>query len=61
MNKEKIGFIEAIALISIVMINKIILNTPKEIISSTRFIFMAKCSLYIYYSCFNSMAYIIFI
>lgn len=35
MNSEKIGFIEAIALISIVMINKIILNTPKEIISST--------------------------
>lgn len=35
MNSEKIGFIEAIALISIVMTNKIILNTPKEIISST--------------------------
>ena len=31
MNSEKIGFMEAIALISVVMINKIILNTPKEI------------------------------
>ena len=35
MNSEKIGFIEAIALVSIVMTNKIILNTPKEIISNT--------------------------
>ena len=34
MNIEKIGLFEAIALVSIVMINKIILNTPKEIISS---------------------------
>jgi len=35
MNTEKIGFIEAIALIAIVMTNKIILNTPKVIISNT--------------------------
>lgn len=35
MNTEKIGYIEAIALISIVMTNKIILNTPKDIISTT--------------------------
>lgn len=34
MNIEKIGLLEAITLVSIVMINKIILNTPKEIISS---------------------------
>lgn len=35
MNTEKIGYIEAIALITIVMINKIILNTPKDIIANT--------------------------
>jgi len=35
MNTEKIGYVEAIALISIVMINKIILNTPKDIIAKT--------------------------
>lgn len=35
MNTEKIGYVEAIALIAIVMINKIILNTPKDIISNT--------------------------
>ncbi len=61
MNSEKIGFIEAIALISIVMTNKIILNTPKEIISSTRFFCMAKCFICVCYSCFNSMVYLVFI
>lgn len=35
MNTEKIGYVEAIALITIVMINKIILNTPKDIIANT--------------------------
>lgn len=35
MNSEKIGYIEAIALIAVVMINKIVLNTPREIIAST--------------------------
>lgn len=40
MNTEKIGYVEAIALITIVMINKIILNTPKDIISNTRSIFL---------------------
>ena len=35
MNTEKIGYVEAIALITIVMINKIILNTPKDIIAKT--------------------------
>ena len=35
MNTEKIGYVEAIALISVVMINKIILNTPKDIIAKT--------------------------
>ena len=35
MNSEKIGYVEAIALITIVMINKIILNTPKDIIAKT--------------------------
>lgn len=48
MNTEKIGFIEAIALIAIVMTNKIILNTPKVIISNTRFCCMDKCIIYIY-------------
>ena len=33
MKSEKIGYVEAIALITIVMINKIILNTPKDIIA----------------------------
>lgn len=46
MNTEKIGYVEAIALIAIVMINKIILNTPKDIIANTRTIFMVKCNLY---------------
>lgn len=41
MNVEKIGYTEGIALITIVMINKIILNTPKDIISSTRLIGVA--------------------
>ena len=35
MKPEKIGYVEAIALITIVMINKIILNTPKDIIAKT--------------------------
>ena len=35
MKAEKIGYVEAIALITIVMINKIILNTPKDIIAKT--------------------------
>ena len=35
MKTEKIGYVEAIALITIVMINKIILNTPKDIIAKT--------------------------
>ena len=35
MSTEKIGYVEAIALITIVMINKIILNTPKDIIANT--------------------------
>lgn len=35
MSTEKIGYVEAIALITIVMINKIILNTPKDIIATT--------------------------
>ena len=35
MKSEKIGYVEAIALITIVMINKIILNTPKDIIAKT--------------------------
>lgn len=35
MSTEKIGYVEAIALITIVMINKIILNTPKDIITKT--------------------------
>ena len=35
MTTEKIGYVEAIALITIVMINKIILNTPKDIIAKT--------------------------
>ncbi|MCR5146628.1 MAG: spore germination protein [Clostridia bacterium] len=35
MKSEKIGYAEAIALITIVMINKIILNTPKDIIAKT--------------------------
>ena len=35
MSTEKIGYVEAIALITIVMINKIILNTPKDIIAKT--------------------------
>lgn len=48
MNTEKIGFIEAIALIAIVMTNKIILNTPKVIISNTRSISMDKFIIFIY-------------
>lgn len=52
MNTEKIGYVEAIALITIVMINKIILNTPKDIIANTRTIFMVKCYLY-----FNNFDY----
>ena len=36
MNTEKIGYVEAIALIAIVMINKIILNTPKNIIANNK-------------------------
>ena len=47
MNTEKIGFIEAIALIAIVMTNKIILNTPKVIISNTRFSSLDKHFIYI--------------
>ncbi len=47
MNIEKIGFIEAIALIAIVMTNKIILNTPKVIISNTRFCSLDKHFIYI--------------
>lgn len=35
MSTEKISYIEAISLITIVMINKIILNTPKDIIAKT--------------------------
>lgn len=35
MTTEKISYVEAIALITIVMINKIILNTPKDIIAKT--------------------------
>ncbi len=35
MYTEKIGYAEAIALINVVMINKIILNTPKDIIANT--------------------------
>ncbi len=35
MTTQKIGYVEAIALITIVMINKIILNTPKDIIANT--------------------------
>lgn len=35
MNTEKIGYLEAIALITMVMINNIILNTPKDILSTT--------------------------
>lgn len=35
MNTEKIGFLESIALISLVIINKIIFNVPKEIMSIT--------------------------
>ncbi len=61
MNSEKIGFIEAIALVAIVMTNKIILNTPKEIISSTRIFCMAKFIICIYCSSFNNMVYCIFI
>lgn len=61
MNSEKIGFMEAIALISIVMINKIILNTPKEIISSTRFICMAKCFNYLHFCNFDNCINYIFI
>lgn len=61
MNSEKIGFMEAIALISVVMINKIILNTPKEIISSTRFICMVKCYSYFHFSYFNDYINYIFI
>lgn len=34
MNSEKLGLMEAIGLIVIVMVDKIILNTPKEIIST---------------------------
>lgn len=46
MNIEKIGYIETIALIVIVMTNKIILNTPKVIISNTRFSSMDKYLIY---------------
>ena len=53
MNTEKIGYVEAIALISIVMINKIILNTPKDIIANTRPILMAKRNLYLNYCNWN--------
>lgn len=35
MNTEKIGYIEAIAIITLVIINKVILILPKEIISQT--------------------------
>ena len=56
MNTEKIGFIEAIALIAIVMTNKIILNTPKVIISNTRFGSMAKYFIYLNNSYFICMA-----
>lgn len=61
MNTEKIGFIEAIALIAIVMTNKIILNTPKVIISNTRFICMDKCVIYFHNSYFICMATRMFI
>ena len=54
MKAEKIGYVEAIALITIVMINKIILNTPKDIIAKTRSIIMFECCLYINYcNCFS--------
>ena len=55
MNTEKIGYVEAIALISIVMINKIILNTPKDIIANTRPIIMAKRNLYLNYCNWSCM------
>lgn len=61
MNSEKIGFMEALALISVVMINKIILNTPKEIISSTRFICMVKCFSHLCFSYFHNYINYIFI
>lgn len=61
MNTEKIGFIEAIALIAIVMTNKIILNTPKVIISNTRFSSMDKRLIYIYNCCFICLVNRIFI
>lgn len=59
MNTEKIGYVEAIALIAIVMINKIILNTPKDIIANTRIFILAKRYLHlINFNCcglFNSV------
>lgn len=61
MNTEKIGFIEAIALIAIVMTNKIILNTPKVIISNTRFSSMDKCFIYFHNCYFICLANWIFI
>ncbi len=61
MNSEKIGFIEAIALVSIVITNKIILNTPKDIISSTRFFCMAKLFIRICCGCFSYLVYSLFI
>ena len=35
MKTEKIGYIEAISIITLVIINKVILILPKEIISKT--------------------------
>ena len=49
MNTEKIGYVEAISLISIVMINKIIL------IANTRSIIMAKRNLYLNYCNWSCM------
>lgn len=51
METSKLENLEAIALIVLVMTNKIILNLPKTILSNTRNISLDKCDLYKHY-CF---------
>ena len=56
MYTEKIGYVEAIALIDVVMINKIILNTPKDIIVNTRLFSLAQRNIYIISFYFRSVS-----